>query len=61
MLDWLTSAFQVRLMEVFAGFVEHTDAQVGRILDALEKSGKADNTYIFFTADHGLAMGPQWS
>ena len=33
------------------------DTQVGRILDALEKTGKADNTYIFFTADHGLAVG----
>jgi len=33
------------------------DAQVGRILDALEKTGKAENTYIFFTADHGLAVG----
>ena len=33
------------------------DAQVGRILDALEKSGKAEDTYIFFSADHGLAVG----
>jgi arylsulfatase A-like enzyme len=33
------------------------DAQIGRILDALEASGEADNTYIFFTADHGLAVG----
>jgi choline-sulfatase len=33
------------------------DVQIGRILDALEKSGKADSTYIFFTADHGLAIG----
>jgi choline-sulfatase len=33
------------------------DTQVGRILDALEATGKADNTYIFFTADHGLAVG----
>jgi choline-sulfatase len=30
---------------------------VGRILDALERSGRADNTYVFFTADHGLALG----
>ena len=33
------------------------DEQIGRILDALEASGKAENTYIFFTADHGLAVG----
>ena len=30
---------------------------VGRILDSLEATGKADNTWIFFTADHGLAVG----
>ena len=29
--------FQRRLMEVFAGFVEHVDAQVGRLLDGLEE------------------------
>ena len=33
------------------------DAQIGRILDAFDKSGKADNTWIFFTSDHGLACG----
>ena len=33
------------------------DHQIGRILDALERTGKADDTYIFFTADHGLAVG----
>jgi arylsulfatase A-like enzyme len=33
------------------------DAQVGRILDALDKTGKRENTYILFTADNGLAMG----
>ncbi|WP_299579942.1 sulfatase-like hydrolase/transferase [uncultured Sunxiuqinia sp.] len=35
----------------------HMDAQVGRILAALEKSGQLENTYIFFSADHGLAVG----
>jgi arylsulfatase A-like enzyme len=35
----------------------HMDVQIGRILAALEKSGKLDNTYIFFSADHGLAVG----
>ena len=33
------------------------DAQIGRILNALEDSGKSENTWIFFTADHGLAVG----
>jgi choline-sulfatase len=33
------------------------DDQIGRILEALERSGKADDTYVIFTADHGLAVG----
>ena len=33
------------------------DAQIGRILDHLDKTGQAENTYIFFTADHGLSVG----
>ncbi|WP_435011751.1 arylsulfatase [Tundrisphaera lichenicola] len=39
--------FQRRLMEVFAGFAEHTDAQVGKLVDALEQLGVRDNTIIF--------------
>ena len=37
----------------------HGCRQMGRVLDALEKSGHADNTYIIVTADHGLAVGEQ--
>jgi len=33
------------------------DLQVGRILAALKDSPHADNTYVIYTADHGLAMG----
>jgi arylsulfatase A-like enzyme len=33
------------------------DAQIGTILDALDRSGQAANTYVIFTADHGLAVG----
>lgn len=47
---------KVHIQEYFA-IISHMDEQVGRILDALEKSGKAQNTYIIFTADHGLACG----
>jgi arylsulfatase A-like enzyme len=49
-------AVKVNRQEYYA-IITHMDEQVGRILDALEKTGKADNTYIFFTADHGLAVG----
>jgi len=37
--------------------ITYMDHHIGRMLDALEASGKADNTYIIFTADHGLAVG----
>ena len=49
-------AVKVNRQEYYA-IITHMDTQVGRILDALEKSGKADNTWIFFTSDHGLAVG----
>ncbi len=49
-------AVRVNRQEYFA-IISHMDEQIGRILDALEKSGKKDNTYIFFTSDHGLACG----
>ncbi len=41
----------------YYGLITHLDEQVGRILEALEASGQADNTYIVYAADHGLAMG----
>ena len=47
---------KTHLREYYA-IISHMDAQVGRILDALEASGEADNTYIIFSADHGLAVG----
>jgi choline-sulfatase len=37
--------------------ITYMDAQIGRILEALKKSGKSENTYIIFTSDHGLAVG----
>ena len=49
-------AVKVNRQEYYA-LVSHMDAQIGRILDAVDRSGKADSTYIIFTADHGLAVG----
>ncbi|MFM8794220.1 MAG: arylsulfatase, partial [Acidimicrobiales bacterium] len=45
-----------RLMEVFAGFMAHTDEQIGRLLDALDDMGEADNTlFIYITGDNGAS------
>jgi len=48
--------FQTRLMEVFAGFLEHTDVQYGRIVDELENLGIRDNTLIIYIhSDNGAS------
>jgi arylsulfatase A-like enzyme len=49
-------AVQVHRSEYYA-HTTYMDAQIGKILDALEASGHAANTYVIFTADHGLAVG----
>jgi arylsulfatase A-like enzyme len=36
-----------RMAEVYAGFMEHTDHQIGRVVDFLEETGQLDNTMIF--------------
>lgn len=41
----------------YYGLITHLDEQVGRIMKSLEGSPHADNTYVIYTADHGLAMG----
>jgi arylsulfatase len=52
--------FQNRLMEIFAGFVEHTDAQVGKLVDALETLELRDNTLIFYIwGDNGASAEGQ--
>ena len=47
---------QDQLSEYY-GMITHLDEQVGRILDTLEKTGRAENTIIVYAADHGLAIG----
>jgi arylsulfatase len=44
-----------RMAEVFAGYSEYTDAQVGRVIDYLEASGQLDNTLIMYCADNGAS------
>lgn len=47
---------QVNRQEYYA-IITHMDQQIGRILDALEATGQAEKTWIFFAADHGLSCG----
>jgi arylsulfatase A-like enzyme len=54
-----------RYYETFAAFVEHTDAEMGRLLDYLERAGLMDNTLIILASDNGASPegGPdgQWN
>lgn len=56
-------AFQTRLMEIFAGFAEQTDTEVGRLLDGMAERGLMDNTLVFYVfGDNGSsAEGQQGS
>jgi arylsulfatase len=53
-------AFQRRLMEVFAGFVEHVDVQAGRLVDEIERLGLRENTIIVYIfGDNGASAEGQ--
>ena len=44
-----------RFMAAYAGFLEHTDAQIGRLIQFLKDSGEFDNTAVFLLSDNGGA------
>ena len=44
-----------RMAEVYAGFLSHGDAQIGRLVDHLEEIGQLDNTIIIVVSDNGAS------
>lgn len=57
--DDLSSNQQVlacRLQEAFAAFLDHTDAQIGRLVDDLGALGELDNTIIMVLGDNGASQ-----
>ncbi len=44
-------------LAAYYAMISQMDAQVGRIIDALQETGLAENTMVVFTSDHGLAVG----
>ena len=44
-----------RLQETYAGFLEHTDAEIGRLVDHLAAIGQLDNTLIVLLSDNGAS------
>lgn len=45
------------MLQAYYASISYMDAQVGRVLEALEKNGQADNTIVVFTSDHGYLLG----
>src|SRR5262245_5161338 len=43
------------MAEVFAGFLSHTDHEIGRLLDFLEETGQLENTIVVFVSDNGAS------
>lgn len=57
-LSWLRKAEQWRpLVRAYLASISFIDAQVGRLLDALEASGTAENTLVVLWSDHGWHLG----
>lgn len=46
-----------KVMQAYYASITFADAQVGRVLDALEETGLAGNTIVLLTSDHGYHMG----
>ena len=44
-----------RMAEVYAGFLAHTDEQIGRLLDYLEETGQRENTIVILVSDNGAS------
>lgn len=44
-------------LSLYYSVISHLDSQVGRIVEALKKSGQWDNTILIYSSDHGLAVG----
>jgi choline-sulfatase len=54
--DWSEQQWRYYLYNYYR-MVEMVDAEIGRVLQALDDSGEADNTIVVFTADHGEGRG----
>jgi arylsulfatase len=48
-------AFSSRLQEAFAAMLEHTDAQIGRLVEFLAEEGRLDNTLLMVVSDNGAS------
>ncbi len=56
-IEDLTEDDILRARAGYYGLVTHFDRQVGRVLDALQQSGLAEDTLVIYTSDHGEMAG----
>jgi arylsulfatase A-like enzyme len=56
-LDALTDDDWREIVAVYYGMISRVDAQLGRVLDAVDRSGRRDSTVTFFFTDHGEYLG----
>jgi arylsulfatase A-like enzyme len=54
-LDPQEQRLYARMQEVFAGFMTHTDAQIGRLVDFLSRNGILDDTLVLLMSDNGAS------
>lgn len=52
-----TDPYRTDCAAQYYGLIEFIDAQVGRVLDELDRQGMTENTVVIFMADHGEALG----
>lgn len=55
--DQLTDPLRRQTIQAYYSAISFMDAQAGKVLDALDRLGLAENTIIVFTSDHGYHMG----
>lgn len=55
--DKLTDELRRQCVQAYYASISFMDAQVGKVVDALDRLGLAENTIIVFTSDHGYHMG----
>ena len=55
--DLLNDDLRQQAIQAYFASITFMDAQVGRVLDALERLGLAENTIVVFTSDHGYHLG----
>ena len=55
--ELLTDELRQQAIQAYFASITFMDAQVGRVLDSLDRLGLADNTIVVFTSDHGYHLG----